>query len=386
MFPPLSVDETLFCCQVTAYGGELRYTVSFEPYRRSLVVDGHPDVVIQGNNIFLEHYSQTKTAPRQCLHNTDGERCERCLPGFYGDPVRGGLDACKPCPCHGITSDTQFSSTCYLGSDGAPVCDSCLPGFTGRRCEREDKPAADSCGDPFLEEHIGSLLPVGCGAKPVFNFSWDKEIESYGSGNGNEDDEIDDPAKGTTAFPARTLMLTVPLSDSAILAETIKVDNVPVTSNRSAPRLPPRFTPSPEIRHSSFQHLLRIHLNAFNKRLSMLEGNTLDMKESIRSMEDQQSHLNTQLMELIAIHSLQDEDKKITELERSYADMDARLKRLEGRLEILIDGFTALAQELNKMKRSRHVSSWPQKKRFLPTLSTVIAVPLYSTPHSNKIT
>ncbi|MEQ2237056.1 hypothetical protein ILYODFUR_019136, partial [Ilyodon furcidens] len=72
----------------------------------------------------------------QCLHNTDGERCERCLPGFYGDPVRGGLDACKPCPCHGITSDTQFSSTCYLGSDGAPVCDSCLPGFTGRRCER----------------------------------------------------------------------------------------------------------------------------------------------------------------------------------------------------------------------------------------------------------
>ncbi|XP_047235897.1 basement membrane-specific heparan sulfate proteoglycan core protein isoform X4 [Girardinichthys multiradiatus] len=248
--------------KVTAYGGELRYTVSFEPYRRSLVVDGHPDVVIQGNNIFLEHYSQTKTDPRvpnavtvtfresswrridgqpctrenllmaladvslfmiratyvdsitetsisdikmdiavphltgkeraleveecacplgyrgascqecdvgytrtnfgfylgtcerchcnghasscdpetgrclQCLHNTDGERCERCLPGFYGDPVRGGLDACKPCPCHGITSDTQFSSTCYLGSDGAPVCDSCLPGFTGRRCER----------------------------------------------------------------------------------------------------------------------------------------------------------------------------------------------------------------------------------------------------------
>ncbi|MEQ2196936.1 hypothetical protein XENOCAPTIV_018525 [Xenoophorus captivus] len=247
---------------------------------------------------------------------------------------------------------------------------------------REDKPAADSCGDPFLEEHIGSLLPVGCGAEPVFNFSWDKEIESYGSGNDNEDDEIDDPAKGTTAFPARTLMLTVPLSDSAILAEIIKADNVPVTSNRSAPRLPPRFTPSPEIRHSSFQHLLRIHLNAFNKRLSMLEGNTLDMKESIRSMEDQQSHLNTQLMELIAIHSLQDEDKKITELERSYADMDARLKRLEGRLEILIDGFTALAQELNKMKRSRHVSSWPQKKRFLPTLSTVIAVPLYSTPQS----
>lgn len=44
---------------------------------------------------------------QQCLHNTDGDRCEKCLPGFYGDPLRGGLEACKPCPCPGITSDTQ---------------------------------------------------------------------------------------------------------------------------------------------------------------------------------------------------------------------------------------------------------------------------------------
>lgn len=72
----------------------------------------------------------------QCLHNTDGDRCERCLPGFYGDPLRGGSEACKPCPCPGITPDTQFSSTCYLGSDDQPICQNCPPGFTGRRCER----------------------------------------------------------------------------------------------------------------------------------------------------------------------------------------------------------------------------------------------------------
>ncbi|XP_035997428.1 basement membrane-specific heparan sulfate proteoglycan core protein isoform X6 [Fundulus heteroclitus] len=248
--------------KVTAYGGELSYTVSFEPYQRALVVDGQPDVVLQGNDIFLEHYSQTKPLPRvpqtvtvtfresswrradgqpctrehllmaladvslfmirasyvdsiaetsisdikmdiavpqltgkeraleveecacplgyrgascqecdvgytrttsglylgtcercdcnghasscdpetgkclQCLHNTAGDRCERCVSGFYGDPVRGGLEACQPCPCPGISSSTQFSSTCYLGPDGEPVCDSCPPGFTGRRCER----------------------------------------------------------------------------------------------------------------------------------------------------------------------------------------------------------------------------------------------------------
>ncbi|XP_015241296.1 PREDICTED: basement membrane-specific heparan sulfate proteoglycan core protein isoform X8 [Cyprinodon variegatus] len=248
--------------KVTAYGGELSYSVNFDPAQGSRGVDGQPDVVLQGNDIFLEHYSEIKPLPRlsetvtvtfresswrrtdgqpctrehllmaladvsllmiratyvdrmtetsisdikmdiavphltgkeqaleveqcacplgyrgpscqecdvgftrttsglylgtcercncnghasscdpetgrclQCLHNTAGDRCERCLPGFYGDPLRGGTEACKPCPCPGITSNTQFSPTCFLGTDGGPVCDSCPPGYTGRRCDR----------------------------------------------------------------------------------------------------------------------------------------------------------------------------------------------------------------------------------------------------------
>uniref|UniRef100_A0A7N8XAL3 Heparan sulfate proteoglycan 2 n=1 Tax=Mastacembelus armatus TaxID=205130 RepID=A0A7N8XAL3_9TELE len=259
--------------KVTAYGGELRYTVRFEPFQRSLVIDGQSDVVLQGNGIFLEHYSQTKPLPRvpqtitvtfreaewrradgqpctrehllmaladitafmiratyadnmdessisdikmdiavphstgndraleveectcpqgyrgpscqecdegysrtssglylgtcercdcnghasscdpetgrclQCLHNTDGPRCERCRAGFYGNPITGGTGACQPCPCPGITSSNQFSSTCYLDSDGQPTCDSCPHGYTGRRCERC---AAGYTGNPLL--------------------------------------------------------------------------------------------------------------------------------------------------------------------------------------------------------------------------------------------
>lgn len=49
---------------MTAYGGELRYTVLFQEYQPSLVIDGQPDVLLQGNGIFLEHYSQTKPLPR----------------------------------------------------------------------------------------------------------------------------------------------------------------------------------------------------------------------------------------------------------------------------------------------------------------------------------
>uniref|UniRef100_A0A8C9YGI2 Heparan sulfate proteoglycan 2 n=1 Tax=Sander lucioperca TaxID=283035 RepID=A0A8C9YGI2_SANLU len=259
--------------KVTAYGGELRYTVRFEPFQRSLVIDGRPDVVLQGNGIFLEHYSQTKPLPRapqtvtvvfresgwrradgqpctrehllmaladvtvfmiratyadnmvetsisdikmdvavphstgneraleveecacpqgyrgpscqecdegytrtssglylgtcercdcnghasgcdtetgrclQCLHNTAGPRCELCQTGFYGNPVTGGAQACQPCPCPGTASSNQFSSTCYLESDGQPTCDNCPPGYTGRRCERC---AAGYTGNPLL--------------------------------------------------------------------------------------------------------------------------------------------------------------------------------------------------------------------------------------------
>ncbi|XP_075954009.1 basement membrane-specific heparan sulfate proteoglycan core protein [Anarhichas minor] len=259
--------------KVTAYGGELHYTVRFEPFQHLLVIDGQPDVVLQGNGIFLEHFSQTKPLPRvpqtvtvtfresgwrrsdgqpctrehllmaladvtvfmiratyadnmaessisdikmdvavpqstgneraleveecacpqgyrgpscqecdegytrtssglylgtcercdcnghgggcdtetgrclQCLHNTAGPRCERCQTGFYRNPVTDVAQACQPCPCPGTTSSNQFSSTCYLESDGQPTCDNCPPGYTGRRCERC---AAGYTGNPPL--------------------------------------------------------------------------------------------------------------------------------------------------------------------------------------------------------------------------------------------
>lgn len=43
--------------KVTAYGGELQYTMRYETQARSLVIDDRPDVVLQGNGIILEHYS-----------------------------------------------------------------------------------------------------------------------------------------------------------------------------------------------------------------------------------------------------------------------------------------------------------------------------------------
>lgn len=245
-------------------------------------------------------------------------------------------------------------------------------------------PSADSCGDPFLEKQLEGLLPVGCGAEAVYNFSLEKEILVYGSGD-DDDDDIDyqwPTTVETIVIPTRSLLSTAAQPRTTHSTTAAMVGIVSVTPKRSAPRLPPRFTPSPESRDASFQHLLRIHLNTFNQRLSMLERNTLDMKESIHGIEGQQRHLNSHLKELIALQSAGEKNKKVSELEKSYTDMDARLSRLEGRLEILIDGFTALAQEMNKMKRVRHTSRSPQEKRALPSLATVLALPSYSTPQT----
>uniref|UniRef100_A0A674DE93 Heparan sulfate proteoglycan 2 n=1 Tax=Salmo trutta TaxID=8032 RepID=A0A674DE93_SALTR len=278
--------------KVTAYGGELRYTVRYEPRQRSLVIDGQPDVVLQGNSIFLEHFSQTKPLPRapttvtvtfresawrradgqpctrehllmaladttvfmiratyadnmaetslsdiqmdiavprstgnehaleveecacpqgykgpscqecdvgytrtgsglylgtcerchcnghasgcdqetgaclQCLHNTAGPRCERCLPGFYGNPVTDGPQACQPCPCPGTSPSTQsenlscvmFTGNCYNcdqrgseGCNGNGVC----------RCKMNvEGPACSNCKQGTF--HISTDNKDGC--------------------------------------------------------------------------------------------------------------------------------------------------------------------------------------------------------------------------------
>ncbi|XP_028966336.1 laminin subunit alpha-1 [Galendromus occidentalis] len=68
-----------------------------------------------------------------CRDNTVGDHCEKCAPGFYGDPVRG--IACNPCACP--RPDNSFSDTCeYRGEDFRQyVCTNCQKGYTGLRCE-----------------------------------------------------------------------------------------------------------------------------------------------------------------------------------------------------------------------------------------------------------
>ena len=80
-----------------------------------------------------------------CSGNSEGDHCERCQLGYYGDPTRG--IPCLPCECP--SSERSFSPTCFLDSDLGPTCDSCSTGYSGRTCEL--------CADGFFGNPLVSL-------------------------------------------------------------------------------------------------------------------------------------------------------------------------------------------------------------------------------------
>ncbi|XP_070781481.1 laminin subunit alpha-2 [Enoplosus armatus] len=72
---------------------------------------------------------------QNCQDNTEGDRCERCAPGFYG-VVRGFHDDCKPCACPLTNPENNFSPTCVTEGYDEYRCTACPEGYEGKHCER----------------------------------------------------------------------------------------------------------------------------------------------------------------------------------------------------------------------------------------------------------
>uniref|UniRef100_A0A3B4B885 Laminin subunit alpha 2 n=1 Tax=Periophthalmus magnuspinnatus TaxID=409849 RepID=A0A3B4B885_9GOBI len=72
---------------------------------------------------------------QDCQDNTEGDRCERCAPGFYG-VVRGFHDDCKPCACPLLNPQNNFSPTCVAEGFDDYRCTACPEGYEGKHCER----------------------------------------------------------------------------------------------------------------------------------------------------------------------------------------------------------------------------------------------------------
>ncbi|XP_074655735.1 basement membrane-specific heparan sulfate proteoglycan core protein-like [Tubulanus polymorphus] len=98
-----------------------------------------------------------------CLHNTRGVNCELCEVGFYPRQEPNGI-ACLACTCPSADSRNQFSKDCYLGPNDRVVCRNCPEGYVGDRCERcapgyrgDPNTPGDTCKRDQLCDHRGSL-------------------------------------------------------------------------------------------------------------------------------------------------------------------------------------------------------------------------------------
>ncbi|KAL6095758.1 lama2 [Pungitius sinensis] len=135
----------------------------------------------------------TKKFSCECEHNTCGESCDRCCPGYNQQPWMAGTfltrHVCEKCNCHGKADECYFNQTVAdlslsLNSQGQSSgggvcigcrdntsginCETCVDGFyrpTGVSAEDEDPCIPCSC-DPH-GSISQSCLPVSSKATPI---------------------------------------------------------------------------------------------------------------------------------------------------------------------------------------------------------------------------
>ncbi|XP_067107794.1 laminin subunit alpha-1 [Osmerus mordax] len=96
----------------------------------------------------------TKKLQCECEHNTCGESCNECCPGYHQEPWQPGTRSfgttCEKCNCHGKAEDCYYNQTVAERGwsinmqgrlQGGGVCISCTQNTTGVNCE--------TCADRF---------------------------------------------------------------------------------------------------------------------------------------------------------------------------------------------------------------------------------------------
>uniref|UniRef100_UPI00398F4E43 laminin subunit beta-2 isoform X1 n=1 Tax=Pristiophorus japonicus TaxID=55135 RepID=UPI00398F4E43 len=119
-------------------------------------------------NGHAEGCDQRTGACLTCRSNTIGQNCERCAAGYYGNPVLGSGEQCRPCPCPGGPgSGRHFATSCYQDVRTRQVVCNCNQGYTGvvKRSSAGHRSRCEECapgyyGNPLLPG--GRCLPCQC--------------------------------------------------------------------------------------------------------------------------------------------------------------------------------------------------------------------------------
>ncbi|XP_021041837.1 laminin subunit alpha-1 isoform X1 [Mus caroli] len=122
------------------------------------------DISVGGMCICYGHASscpwdeEAKQLQCQCEHNTCGESCDRCCPGYHQQPWRPGTissgNECEECNCHNKAKDCYYDSSVAKERrslntagqySGGGVCVNCSQNTTGINCE--------TCIDQYYRPH-----------------------------------------------------------------------------------------------------------------------------------------------------------------------------------------------------------------------------------------
>uniref|UniRef100_A0A671QX29 Laminin subunit beta-1-like n=1 Tax=Sinocyclocheilus anshuiensis TaxID=1608454 RepID=A0A671QX29_9TELE len=94
----------------------------------------------------------------ECRDYTAGQLCERCVNGFYGNPILGSGEHCRPCPCPGHPdSGHSNGASCHADYASNQILCQCGEGYAGPRC---DRCAPGYYGDP--EQPGRTCRPCQC--------------------------------------------------------------------------------------------------------------------------------------------------------------------------------------------------------------------------------
>uniref|UniRef100_A0A8C8DYE0 Laminin, alpha 4 n=1 Tax=Oryzias sinensis TaxID=183150 RepID=A0A8C8DYE0_9TELE len=100
-----------------------------------------------------------------CQEGYAGHYCERCAPGYYGNPMEIG-DSCKRCDCNGNSDPNLIFSECHnvtghcqhcWGNTAGTNCERCAPGYYGDAIDSKNCRECD-CKSGYCDMQTGECL------------------------------------------------------------------------------------------------------------------------------------------------------------------------------------------------------------------------------------
>ncbi|XP_041661405.1 laminin subunit alpha-4 [Cheilinus undulatus] len=118
------------------------------------------------SNNFAVHCDRGSSSMRcKCKQGYAGHLCERCAPGYYGNPMEIG-NTCKRCDCNGNSDPNLIFNECHnvtgqclhcWGNTAGDNCERCAPGFYGDAISAKDcrECECNKCGTSSCDDRTG---------------------------------------------------------------------------------------------------------------------------------------------------------------------------------------------------------------------------------------